>query len=130
MKSLLSVSFQFLLLFILVAMFHKTVVFKYLLVLDRSFMARGLSDCVLVGAICCPRWRVGIQVLFWNPQLSVPEGFLRLLTFSRRRNPLICCQLAERRLRLGLLGYRFAELWQPSWRRELVVSPFCALSLT
>lgn len=54
-KSLLSVSFQFLLLFILVAMFHKTVVFKYLLVLDRSFMARGLSDCVLVGAICCPR---------------------------------------------------------------------------
>lgn len=70
-------------------MFHITVVFRFLLVLDRSFMVRELIDSVLVGALLLVIEN-GDPDAFLECQ-KTSRFSLRLVTFSRRRNSLISC---------------------------------------
>lgn len=124
------VSFQFLLSFILVAIFHLKVVLMYLLILDMLFMVRELTDSALVGVICGCHREWGPRCFFRIPTyLYLKVFFLGWSLFPGREIHLLSASWEWAGVRVVGLPL-FAELWELSWGRKLVVSPFWTLSLT
>lgn len=114
---IISVFFQFLLLFILVAGLHVAVVLTYLVGLDRSFPLRTGTFCVADAT--CRLSSVGTWMLcFLNSSIvcTLKGVFLQLVTV---------CQVAESRLGVGVVGLPLLESFGSQVEGRLVVSPFC-----